>query len=94
MGMPEILAGIQRSGSSRLTVRAAREGALHDRAIVHQSGKVTVLGTSLNSLGDKLSVMLDLPSTAVVGYRQALETLWEESVDVTASAVADQATGD
>lgn len=89
-GMPELLAGFQRTGSSRLLVRAARKDDFHDRAIVHQSGKITVLGTSLNGVGHKLSVMFDLPSAAVVGYRKALEALWEESVDVTASAVADQ----
>lgn len=88
--MPEMLAGLQRTGSSRLIVKAAGQDGFHDRAIVHQSGKITVLGTSLNSVGHKLSVMFDLPSAAVVGYRQALETLWDESAEVTASAVADQ----
>lgn len=87
-GIPLVLADITRQGSGmRIEVREVDQDALHDRALVHDDGRITVLGTSINGLGRKFSVAVELPSAIAADYKAKLEQLWQSATVVEPSRV-------
>lgn len=54
-------------------------GELHDRSILHESGGVTLVGTSLNRLEGKYSVAVALPNSAAHEYYAQMVSLWNKS---------------
>lgn len=82
-GLPETLSGLAESGTEIPEVRMCPDKSFHDRAMLHDDGHVTVLGSSLNSVGAKLSLLIELPSSAAKGYREHIEKLWGASTPVT-----------
>lgn len=60
--------------SQRPEVRVANE--LHDRFAISEGDRVIAIGTSLNSVGKNLSVVVPLASVAARAIRQSNEVLW------------------
>ncbi|MGW1257369.1 hypothetical protein ACWD5Q_19855 [Streptomyces sp. NPDC002513] len=58
----------------RPEVRVANE--LHDRFAISEGDKVIAIGTSLNSVGKNLSVVVPLASIAGNAIRHSHEDLW------------------
>lgn len=75
-GYSEALNAAQRMGRE-IEVRTLPKTRLHDRAIVHADGKVTLLGSSLNSRGGHVSAMVHCSPLASAQYAQSLEGLWK-----------------
>lgn len=65
------------SVARRLEVRSSTE--LHDRVLLADQGDVMTLGTSLNGVGRKTTVLAPLPSPAREALRQEYDRLWMEA---------------
>ncbi|MFI2348676.1 hypothetical protein ACH492_16825 [Streptomyces sp. NPDC019443] len=63
--------------SQRPEVRIANE--LHDRFAISGGDKVIAIGTSLNSVGKNLSIVVPLASVAGSAIRRSHEDLWAKS---------------
>ena len=63
--------------SRHVEVRAST--ALHDRVLLSDSGDVVTLGTSLNGVGRKTTVLAPIPSPARDSLRREYEDLWREA---------------
>lgn len=68
-------------GTHQIEIRLVKNRKqLHDRAILHEAGGVTIVGTSLNGVKGKFSVAVDLPASAVSDFYAKMSRLWDESV--------------
>lgn len=56
-----------------------KSSELHDRSILHESGAVTLVGSSLNRLEGKYSVAVALPNSAAHDYYAQMVALWNKS---------------
>jgi hypothetical protein len=79
-----------------IEVRASSDDALHDRLIVGDDGKVWILGTSLNSVGQVHTALIPLSFNNSVPFRERAERLWDAAepllaADDTAVTAPDQA---
>lgn len=52
---------------------------LHDRAILHEAGGLTIVGTSLNGVRGKYSVAVDLPASVAADFYAKMTLLWDKS---------------
>jgi hypothetical protein len=68
-----------------LEIRRDESGTLHDRAVLHDSGKITMLGTSLPSVKKKLTTVVTLSAGIVKNYEVALEAKWREAEPISPS---------
>ncbi len=67
------------SENRTLDIRRDQTGSLHDRAVIHESGKITMLGTSVNSVRKNLTTIITLPMEVAQGYGQLLEAKWSKA---------------
>ena len=72
----ELAVAVRRLGANReVEIRAS--SAFHDRFVFGDDGHVHVMGTSLNGVGVRLSVMVRLEEAEVVGaVKSAFESAW------------------
>jgi hypothetical protein len=56
-----------------------KSSELHDSSILHGSGAVTLVGSSLNPLEGKYSVAVALPNWATHDYYAHMIALWSKS---------------
>lgn len=67
-------------GSHQVEIRLVKNRKqLHDRAILHEAGGVTIVGTSLNGVKGKYSVAVDLPASVVADFYAKMTLLWDKS---------------
>lgn len=52
---------------------------LHDRLLITQDGAVSMLGTSLNGVGRKTTILLSVPQLAAGQLHDHYERLWQEA---------------
>ncbi len=61
----------------RVEVRSSKD--LHDRVLVAEDGSVLTLGTSLNGVGRKLTVLSPIPPPRHTVFRAAYEEIWNRA---------------
>ena len=67
-------------GTHQVEIRLVKNRKqLHDRAILHEAGGVTIVGTSLNGVKGKYSVAVDLPASVVADFYAKMTLLWDQS---------------
>lgn len=64
-----------------ITIRIAKEGALHDRLAIGNS-TVLQIGTSFNAVGKTSTTLINLDNTAE-DMRREYENHWQEATDLT-----------
>ncbi len=62
-----------------LEVRATKDPRLHDRCLISPTGRVSVMGTSVNGVGQSLTAVVPLSEEAARVYRKLYEDLWREA---------------
>jgi hypothetical protein len=80
-GKPELAAMQTHLDSPRLTrrVEVRTSTKLHDRILLAKDRSVFTLGTSLNGVGSKTTVLTPMPSEAGAVVRELYEKLWTEA---------------
>lgn len=61
----------------RVEVRASTQ--LHDRLLIAEDGSVLTLGSSLNGIGRKLTVLSPIPPSQCSTFRDAYEKIWDDA---------------
>lgn len=62
---------------TRFEVRKSRQ--LHDRLLIDPNGVVSMLGTSMNGVGRKATILMTVPEAASKSLNEHYEKLWREA---------------
>lgn len=60
-------------------VEVRMSGQLHDRVFIEPNGSLSMLGTSMNGVGRKATVLMSVPDVAAQPLTAHYETLWDEA---------------
>lgn len=77
-GLKQALKAFEREHDTRVEVRRAQPGVLHDRYLIHDDGML-MFGTSLNGLGLKQSLVVALGEDVRAATLAAFEATWDSA---------------
>lgn len=69
-----------RRDSAKVEVRMSNQ--LHDRLLIEPGGKVSMLGTSMNGVGRKATILMTIPTVAAMPLSENYEALWQHAEQV------------
>ena len=67
----------RRNGDDRVEVRESYQ--LHDRVLIEPNGSVSILGTSMNAVGRKATILMGVPDVAAQQLNAHYEELWAQA---------------
>lgn len=76
------LGGLERAGR-KIDFRILPRGSLHDRYLIGEDGKVSMIGASLNGLHRNFTAIIEVPEPGAAAIRGEVDRKWGDALPVT-----------
>ena len=76
------LGGLERAGR-KIDFRILPRGSLHDRYLIGEDGKVSMIGASLNGLHRNFTAIIEVPEPGAAAIRVEVDRKWGDALPVT-----------